>query len=160
MDMTLRRVLPFLALALGACFPNNSTDVSIPDPIALEQQTWGSTLNVSLSAFTKLPSGVYVLDTQVGTGPTLSGLPTVRVFYTGYLANGTRFDGNVGASSPATFPLGSLIQGWQVGMQGMKVGGRRRLLIPSSLGYGPVGAGGAIPPNANLVFDIELNAIA
>ncbi len=157
--MSLRRLSPVLLLAIAGCLPNDSTDVEIPDPIDITAQTWGSSLNISLAAFTKLPSGVYILDTQVGTGPTLSGLPTVRVFYTGYLANGARFDGNVGAASPAVFSLTQLIQGWQTGMQGMKVGGRRRLLIPSSLGYGPSGTG-PIPPNANLVFDIELTGIA
>ena len=153
------RLHPAAALLLGGCLPNDTADVTMPDPSALEQQTWGATLNISLASFTKLPSGVYMQDTQVGTGNTLSGLQTVRVYYTGYLANGTRFDGNVGAASPAVFPLANLIQGWQVGMQGMKVGGRRRLLIPSSLGYGSAGVG-PIPPNANLVFDIELNGIA
>lgn len=157
--MSLRRLSAAVLLAGASCLPNNSTDVEIPDPIDITQQTWGSSLNIALAAFTKLPSGVYVLDTQVGTGPTLSGLPTVRVYYTGYLANGSRFDGNVGAASPAVFSLAQLIQGWQVGMQGMKVGGRRRLLIPPGLGYGSSGSG-PIPPNANLVFDIELNGIA
>jgi FKBP-type peptidyl-prolyl cis-trans isomerase len=156
--MNLARLFPAAAVVLAGCLPNDSTDVTIPDPIALEQQVWGSTLNITLASFTKLPSGVYMLDTQVGTGNTLTGLQTVRVYYTGYLANGAQFDGNVGAATPAVFNLANLIQGWQVGMQGMKVGGRRRLLIPSSLGYGSTGVG-PIPPNANLVFDIELSGI-
>lgn len=156
--MTLARLIPALALVVVGCLPNDTTEPTVPDPIALEQQVWGSSLSITLSSFTKLASGVYVLDTQVGTGSTLTGLPTVRVYYTGYLADGARFDGNVGNATPAVFLLSSLIQGWQVGMQGMKVGGRRRLLIPSSLGYGSAGIG-PIPGNANLVFDIELNGI-
>lgn len=154
-----RRLFAALALAATACLPNDTTDVDVPDPIALEAQTWGSSLGITLGAFTRLGSGVYYQDTQAGTGATLTGLPTVRVFYSGFLANGSRFDGNVGAASPAVFPLGNLIQGWQVGMQGMRVGGKRRLLIPASLGYGSSGSG-PIPPNANLVFDIELTAIS
>lgn len=156
--MSLARLIPALAFAAAGCLPNDSTEPTVPDPIALEQQVWGTSLSITLSSFTKLASGVYVLDTQVGTGSTLSGLPTVRVYYTGYLADGSRFDGNVGNATPAVFLLSNLIQGWQVGMQGMKVGGRRRLLIPSSLGYGAAGIG-PIPGNANLVFDIELNGI-
>ncbi len=152
------RVFALLALAATACLPNDSTDVDVPDPVALESQVWASGLGISLGSFTRLGSGVYYVDTQVGTGATLTGSPTIRFFYTGYLANGTRFDTNVGAASPAQYGLGDLIPGWTSGLQGMRVGGKRRLLIPSALGYGPSGQG-SIPPNANLVFDIELVTI-
>lgn len=158
--MTLSRSLALLAVTLAGCFPNNSTDVDVPDPIALEQQTWASSLGINLAGMTRLSSGVYYADTQAGTGTTLSGLPTVRVYYSGYLANGTRFDSNVGAANPLSFRLSDLIQGWQVGMQGMKVGGKRRLVIPAALGYGSNGSPPVIPGNANLVFDIELVGIS
>ncbi|MBC7895584.1 MAG: FKBP-type peptidyl-prolyl cis-trans isomerase [Cytophagaceae bacterium] len=145
------------AFVLAACSPNDSNAPVQPET-TLETQVWSSSLNINLSAMTKLPSGVYILDQVVGAGATLTGSPTVRVYYTGWLANGTRFDGNVGNASPLSFSLGGLIPGWQLGMQGMKVGGKRKLVIPSSLGYGTV-ANGPIPANANLVFDIELVGI-
>lgn len=142
-----------LLLALIPLFLACSDDPLNP-LITLEEQQWASSLNINLAAMTRLPSGVYYRDQTVGTGATVSGSPTVRVFYEGFLPNGSKFDGNVGGTA-INFPLSNLIPGWQVGMQGMKVGGKRRLLIPSSLGYGPTGSG-PIPPNANLVFDIEL----
>ena len=152
------RVFALLALAAPVGRPNDSTSSDVPDPIAIDAQTWASSLGINLASFTRLGSGVYYLDTQVGTGATLTGTPTIRFFYTGYLANGTRFDTNVGAASPAQYSLAELIPGWNSGLQGMKVGGKRRLLIPSALGYGPTGSG-PIPPNANLVFDVELFGI-
>lgn len=151
--MTFPRAL-VAAVFLAACSPNDSTAPVQPET-TLESQVWASSLNINLSAMTKLASGVYILDQVVGAGATLTGSPSVRVYYTGWLANGTRFDGNVGNASPLTFNLGGLIPGWQSGMQGMKVGGKRRLVIPSSQGYGTV-ANGPIPANSNLVFDIEL----
>lgn len=153
---SLVRVLLLGALAT-ACMPNDSTSPTSP-AVTLENQTWASSLNINLAAMTKLASGMYILDQTVGSGATLSGTPTVRVYYNGFLANGSKFDGNVGSGTPATFPLSNLITGWQVGMQGMKVGGKRRLVIPSSMGYGASGSG-PIPGNANLVFDVELVGI-
>ncbi len=154
-----RPTLVFLAaLLFTGCFPNNAVEPTSP-AVTLEAQTWASSLGIGLSAMTKLPSGIYILDQAAGTGATLAGTPTVRVYYTGYLANGTRFDGNAGSGTPAVFPLANLIQGWQIGMQGMKVGGKRRLLLPSQYGYGAQGSPPVIPGNANLVFDIELVGI-
>lgn len=146
------------ALLLGAVVLTScgSDTVSAPQEIPLDQQTWASSLGVTLSAFTKLPSGIYYLDTVVGTGAAVSGTPSVSVYYAGYLASGSKFDERARSSNtPLVFPLTQVIQGWQVGMQGMKVGGKRRLLIPAALGYGASG-NGPIPGNANLLFDIEL----
>jgi FKBP-type peptidyl-prolyl cis-trans isomerase len=162
--MTLRRLSLLAAAFAFGCSPNDSTDPLPSAEIALEAQVWSPALAVNLASMTKLPSGIYISDQTVGTGSTLSGTPTVRVYYNGYLASGARFDGNVGGTSPATFGLASLIEGWRVGMQGMKVGGKRRLVIPSRLAYGPVaqrdGSGRVlIPANSNLVFDIELVGI-
>jgi peptidylprolyl isomerase len=150
MSLVRRRVLPLaMVLMAVACSEDPLNPV-----ISLESQQWASSLNINLASMTRLPSGVYYRDQTGGTGATVNGSPTVRVFYEGFLANGSRFDGNVGGTA-INFPLANLIPGWQSGMQGMKVGGKRRLVIPSSLGYGPSGSG-PIPPNANLVFDIEL----
>lgn len=156
--MRLLRLCTLALLVTAACFPNDADSPTGP-AVSIEQQQWASSLAINLSAMTKLPSGIYFLDQTVGTGATLTGTPTVRVYYTGYLANGNRFDGNVGQPSPISFPLSSLIQGWQIGMQGMKVGGKRRLLIPAAYGYGTQGSPPVIPGNANLVFDIELVGI-
>lgn len=158
-----RSFLLACAFALG-CNPNDSNEPLATAEIALELQVWSPVLGVDLSRMTKLPSGIYILDQTVGTGTLLSGNPTIRVYYNGFLASGARFDGNVGGTSPATLGLAGLIEGWRVGLQGMKVGGKRRLVIPSRLGYGPSAqrdGNGAIiiPANANLVFDIELIGI-
>ncbi len=155
----LRRValaasLAGVAVAAGAC---GGSETTAPAPIALEDQVWASALGVTLSQFTKLTSGVYYRDVTVGTGTTVTGTPTVAVRYAGYLANGTKFDERTEAQGPVCFPLAGLIAGWQSGMQGMKVGGTRRLLIPADQGYGP-GGNGPIPGNANLLFDITLTA--
>jgi FKBP-type peptidyl-prolyl cis-trans isomerase len=149
-----RVILAFACLAFAnACSLESDDDT--PPVIPLELQQWGSSLNIDLASMTKLESGVYFKDTVVGTGATVTGSPTVRFFYTGYLASGLVFDTNVGAALPLMYPLGELIPGFSTGLQGMQVGGKRRLIIPSALGYG-AGSQGVIPPNANLVFDIEL----
>ncbi len=96
-------------------------------------------------------------DEVVGDGDEVQVGDTVTIHYTGALASdGTVFDSSVARGEPATFPLGNLIQGWQEGIPGMKVGGKRRLFIPAAQGYGAQGSGASIPPNADLVFDIEL----
>jgi FKBP-type peptidyl-prolyl cis-trans isomerase FkpA len=97
-------------------------------------------------------------DVSVGTGAEATVGKTVVVNYIGRLANGTQFDASCDRKQPFDFPLGAgaVIKGWDQGVAGMKVGGQRRLIIPSSLGYGAQGAGGVIPPNAALVFDVEL----
>lgn len=86
---------------------------------------------------------------------------TVSVHYTGWLENGNKFDSSVDRGQLFSFPLGAgrVIKGWDEGVQGMKVGGKRKLTIPSDLGYGSRGAGGVIPPNATLIFDVELLGI-
>jgi FKBP-type peptidyl-prolyl cis-trans isomerase len=95
-------------------------------------------------------------DSVVGDGDTVQPSDTVTIHYTGALASdGTIFDSSLGGE-PATFPLDNLIAGWQQGIPGMKVGGTRRLFIPAELGYGASGSGSSIPPNSDLIFDIEL----
>jgi FKBP-type peptidyl-prolyl cis-trans isomerase len=97
-------------------------------------------------------------DTRVGTGAVAEAGKNVTVHYTGWLTNGTKFDSSKDSGQPFTFQLGTgqVIKGWDQGVAGMKVGGMRKLTIPPSLGYGASGAGGAIPPNATLIFEVEL----
>lgn len=104
------------------------------------------------------PSGLKYEDVKVGTGDTAEAGKTVTVHYTGWLTNGTKFDSSKDRGQPFDFPLGGgrVIRGWDEGVQGMKVGGVRKLTIPPELGYGARGAGGVIPPNATLVFEVEL----
>ena len=107
------------------------------------------------------PSGLKYVDQVVGTGEVAVVGKTANVHYTGWLENGKKFDSSVDRGQPFSFPLGAgrVIKGWDEGVQGMKVGGKRKLTIPSDLGYGSRGAGGVIPPNATLVFDVELLGI-
>ena len=103
-------------------------------------------------------SGLQYIDQIVGTGETAKAGQTVSVHYTGWLTNGKKFDSSVDRGQPFSFRLGvgQVIKGWDEGVQGMKIGGKRKLTIPSNLGYGARGAGGLIPPHATLVFDVEL----
>ena len=103
-------------------------------------------------------SGLIIEELKVGTGAEATAGQYVSVHYTGWLTDGTKFDSSKDRGDPFEFPLGAghVIRGWDEGVQGMKVGGSRKLTIPSDLGYGPRGAGGVIPPNATLVFEVEL----
>jgi FKBP-type peptidyl-prolyl cis-trans isomerase len=103
-------------------------------------------------------SGLQYLDQVTGTGAAAQAGQTAIVHYTGWLQNGTKFDSSVDRGQPFSFPLGAgrVIKGWDEGVQGMKIGGKRRLTIPSNLGYGARGAGGVIPPHATLIFEVEL----
>jgi FKBP-type peptidyl-prolyl cis-trans isomerase FkpA len=104
------------------------------------------------------PSGLVYDDVKEGTGDTAQAGQMVSVHYTGWLTDGTKFDSSKDRNDPFQFPLGAghVIRGWDEGVQGMKVGGTRKLTIPPELGYGARGAGGVIPPNATLVFEVEL----
>ena len=99
-----------------------------------------------------------VVDETVGTGLEAVAGKKVTVNYSGTLTNGTKFDSSYDQGVPFTFNLGAgeVIKGWDLGVAGMKEGGKRKLTIPSDLGYGAAGAGGAIPPNATLIFEVEL----
>ncbi len=119
-------------------------------------------LVAAVAAAATLPGGTAVIDRKIGTGPAAVAGQTVTVNYTGWLdagggKHGKMFDTSVG-KAPFVFPLGGgqVIPGWDAGVVGMKVGGRRTLLIPAAQGYGERGAGDDIPPNAPLVFDVEL----
>jgi peptidylprolyl isomerase len=123
-------------------------------PTAAAAQTTGAT--------TTTPSGLKITDTQAGTGATPRTGQTCVMHYTGWLyqdgKKGAKFDSSVDRGQPFEFPIGTgrVIKGWDEGVATMKVGGKRTLIIPPELGYGARGAGGVIPPNATLLFEVEL----
>jgi peptidylprolyl isomerase len=114
------------------------------------------------SAAVTTPSGLQIIDAKVGTGAACKPGQTCVMHYTGWLsqngAKGRKFDSSVDRGQPFEFPIGQhrVIAGWDEGVATMKVGGKRTLIIPPELGYGARGAGGVIPPNATLIFDVEL----
>jgi peptidylprolyl isomerase len=111
------------------------------------------------------PSGLQIIDTKIGTGPSPKPGQICVMHYTGWLyengQKGKKFDSSVDRNEPFEFPIGQhrVIAGWDEGVATMKVGGKRTLIIPPALGYGARGAGGVIPPNATLLFDVELLAV-
>ena len=139
------------ALAIAAALACTSVTISFTGASA---QNAGATVTTA--------SGLQITDTKVGTGVTPKTGQIAVVHYTGWLlengAKGKKFDSSVDRGQPFEFPLGQhrVIAGWDEGVATMKVGGKRTLTIPPELGYGARGAGGVIPPNATLVFDVEL----
>jgi FKBP-type peptidyl-prolyl cis-trans isomerase len=130
-----------------------------PTPINLtENNTLIASNTMSDDNVVTNPSGLKYVDIEEGTGATPEAGQTVVVHYTGTLEDGTKFDSSRDRNQPFSFKIGvgQVIQGWDEGLSTMKVGGRRQLIIPSELGYGSRGAGGVIPPNATLLFDVEL----
>lgn len=153
----LSRVLFAGLLVLTACGGDDAvTSLGLgPDLNTTAPQT------VAESAFTTHASGLKVHDFVVGTGDVAAESTTVTVHYTGWLTNGSKFDSSVDRGDFFVFNLGigQVIRGWDEGVEGMRVGGKRQLVIPPSLGYGASGAGTSIPPNATLIFEIELLAV-
>jgi peptidylprolyl isomerase len=138
--------------------------IAAADILALASALAPATAQTAGAAMTT-PDGLKIIDTKVGTGPSPKTGQTVVVHYTGWLyengAKGKKFDSSVDRNEPFEFPLGMhrVIAGWDEGVATMKVGGKRTLIIPPELGYGARGAGGVIPPNATLMFDVELLSI-
>ncbi|HEU4828439.1 MAG TPA: FKBP-type peptidyl-prolyl cis-trans isomerase [Gemmatimonadales bacterium] len=149
----MRQILAFLILlpALGACDLNDFRRVPI-----VSGNDFATELNVNLDDMHETPSGLRYRDVQVGTGVEAQAGNAVSVHYTGWLADGREFDSSVGGE-PFSFPLGrgAVIDGWDEGVAGMRVGGKRKLVIPPALGYGAQ-RNGPIPANSTLVFDVEL----
>ncbi len=114
---------------------------------------WGKSMSVITTE-----SGLQIEEIKVGDGAVATAGQFVSVHYTGWLTNGNKFDSSKDRDEPFEFPLGqrNVIAGWDEGVQGMQIGGVRKLTIPPQLGYGTRGAGGVIPPNATLVFEVEL----
>ena len=149
------RAFPFAgtvaALALVAALAGALAAVN---PTAAMAQAAGATVTT--------PSGLKITDTKVGTGATPKPGQICVMHYTGWLyeggAKGKKFDSSLDRGQPFEFPIGrrQVISGWDEGVATMKVGGKRTLIIPPELGYGARGAGGVIPPNATLIFDVEL----
>ena len=148
----MRHFLVILFLpALAACDLNDFRRVPI-----VSGNDFASELHVNLDDMRETPSGLRYQDLRVGTGAEAAPGRSVAVHYTGWLTNGREFDSSAGGE-PITFALGSraVIDGWEEGLAGMRVGGKRKLVIPPSLGYGAQ-RNGPIPANATLVFDVEL----
>jgi FKBP-type peptidyl-prolyl cis-trans isomerase len=118
-------------------------------------------LGVDTTKMTKAPAGFWYTDVATGQGESAAPGRTVRVHYTGWLPDGKKFDSSRDRGEPFEFTLGAgqVIPGWDEGVNGMKVGGRRKLVLPSQLAYGDNGAPPAIPPGATLVFDVEVLGI-
>lgn len=130
-----------------------------PSPTPMPTPT--PTAQESPGPVNQLPGGLKIQDIVVGTGQEAKAGKTLSVNYVGTLEDGTKFDSSIDRGEPFSFVLGAgqVIKGWDQGFAGMKVGGKRILVIPPSLGYGSSGAGGVIPPNATLVFEVELVSI-
>jgi FKBP-type peptidyl-prolyl cis-trans isomerase len=146
-------LLAVLGVAFG-CGGNNKSE-------APSTSSTSSPMKVSGQP-TTTASGLQYWDIVVGTGATAAPGNSVKVHYSGFLTTGAKFDSSRDRGEPFSFPLGAgqVIKGWDEGVAGMKVGGPRQLRIPPELGYGAAGAGGTIPPNATLIFDVELLEVA
>lgn len=138
-----------IALALAACSDGTAPDIA--------HTTFASSLNVDLSSMTQTASGLYYKDLVTGTGGVVATGQQVAIHYVGNLPNGTQFDANTAPTAPFSFRLGTgqVIAGFDQGVAGMRVGGRRQLIIPPALGYGAQTVG-SIPPNSILVFTVDV----
>ena len=155
------RSLSILVLALAAAGTACSRDVFRREALSSAGFTgFAKELDVDTTEMTTTASGLRYQDLTVGTGAEATAGRTVEVHYTGWLTDGSEFDSSRNHGEPFSFPLGRnrVIAGWDEGVAGMKVGGRRKLVIPPALGYGAVDMG-EIPPNSTLVFDVELLAV-
>jgi FKBP-type peptidyl-prolyl cis-trans isomerase FkpA len=153
----MRHLLLAATIILCACGSSAGGGSQLAVAGSPESLTYVPELKVDLASMTKRPSGLYLKDLAVGAGAEAVQGRTVDVHYTGWLASGLEFDSSRG-SDPFSFTVGGgrVIAGWDEGVVGMKVGGKRLLVLPPDLGYGAAGAGGVIPPGATLIFEVEL----
>jgi peptidylprolyl isomerase len=152
MPRVLRALLCALPLLAAGC-----ADASGPGDPDLAQVTFAPALGVDISTMTRVGDGVYVKDIVVGPGADVSVTKVIGTRYSGWLADGTAVENNLAAAAPYSLVIGQsqVIAGWKQGIPGMKVGGKRLLVIPPSLAYGAQGRG-PVPPNAVLVFQVEV----
>jgi FKBP-type peptidyl-prolyl cis-trans isomerase len=150
-------VIVTLWLTLATCFAQTQSSAPRKKAATAARPNTNAPTRVTGNPV-KTPSGLEYWDLRMGTGPVAESGKKVRVHYTGWLTTGKKFDSSVDAGRPFTFTLGAgeVIKGWDEGVAGMKVGGKRQLRIPPDLAYGSRGAGGVIPPNATLIFDVQL----
>jgi len=154
MTKRISRLVPTLLLAVAVAFPLTADEKTASSSNEPEKKSEGK--------MTRTPSGLQYEDVKPGTGASPKTGQTCVMNYTGWLwengAKGKKFDSSLDRGTPFSFPLGQgrVIKGWDEGVATMKVGGKRNLLIPPELGYGSRGAGGVIPPNATLFFEVEL----
>lgn len=143
------------AISIPACSQKETT--TVPDKAAQSQAATPAT-----SGEVTTPSGLSYTDLVPGNGAAPTSGKNVTVHYTGWLVDGKKFDSSVDRGQPFVFRIGAgeVIPGWDEGVMSMKVGGKRKLVIPAELGYGAGGAGGVIPPNATLIFEVELLDVA
>ena len=147
-----RQLITFVILGLAACGDRPERDG------AIQAGGFSAALGVDTAAMTRTPTGLRYQSMAQGQGEEATAGKTVSVHYTGWLPNGEKFDSSRDRNQPFEFTLGAgqVIAGWDEGVAGMKVGGRRKLVIPPGLAYGTAGAPPDIPPGATLVFDVEL----
>jgi FKBP-type peptidyl-prolyl cis-trans isomerase len=156
--MRIRAFTPVLLVLLGTTVGCEAREPQQDLASSDVTTRYAPALDVDLEQMTRAPSGLYIHDLRVGEGETVQAGQTILVHYTGWLTDGTKFDSSVDRGQPFDVVIGrgEVIPGWDEGVPGMRVGGRRRLVIPPALAYGAAGAGGVIPPGATLVFDVEV----